>query len=67
MPGMPCEQTREQLVRLQPKAAVLLASGYTGSQVVQLVSTRRLRLLRKPFDPQELLTALHAALEARTR
>ena len=67
MPGAPCEETLKRLSELQPRAALLLASGYTGSQVVQLVSAQRVRLLRKPFDPQELLTALRAALDARMR
>jgi len=66
MPGTPCEETLSRLVELQPTATVLLASGYTGRQVMDLVGTRRLRLLRKPYDPQELLRALRAALAARS-
>jgi signal transduction histidine kinase len=66
MPGMSCEETVTQLARLQPNVAFLLASGYTaGSRVLELASTLHMRLLRKPYDPDELLQAIRDALDAR--
>ncbi|MEY4576882.1 MAG: hypothetical protein RL701_1585 [Pseudomonadota bacterium] len=65
MPGMACEDAVAHLLRTQPHARILLASGYTaGSQVLDLVNTQHLRLLRKPYDPDELLSAVREALDA---
>jgi len=66
MPGLSCEDTINQVGRLQPTVAFLLASGYTaGSRVLELASTMHLRLLRKPYDPDELLRAIRDALDNR--
>jgi signal transduction histidine kinase len=64
MPGTSCGQVIERLRALRPAARLLLASGYTGgTNVVDLLRETGLDLLRKPYDPDQLLFAVRRALD----
>ena len=64
MPGMTCQNALHQLWELHPDMRVLLSSGYTAdTNVAELVRTSKCDLLAKPYDPDNLLRMVRAALE----
>jgi len=65
MPGMTCRDTVHRLRALQPDLPILLASGYSaGENVTELARTEQLLLLKKPYDPDQVLRSLRTALDA---
>jgi len=66
MPGPPCRQVLERIRAVKPEAPLLLASGYTsGMNVFDWLNDTGLELLRKPYDPDQLLFAVRHALDRR--
>jgi two-component system, cell cycle sensor histidine kinase and response regulator CckA len=65
MPGMPCRELVERLRELRPEAPILLSSGYTaGASIKALLRETGAEFLRKPYDPDQMLRAVRAALDA---
>ena len=63
MPGLSCRETVQRIRELRPDTLILLSSGYTaGEAVTQLMEQTGLGLLRKPYDPDQLLHTVGAAL-----
>jgi CheY-like chemotaxis protein len=63
MPGMSCQATVERLRVQLPHARILLSSGYSaGANITALQEQTGLTLLRKPYDPDQLLRSVRAAL-----
>jgi CheY-like chemotaxis protein len=63
MPGLGGEATFLRLRALCPDLPVVLVSGYDAEQASQRFAARGLDgFLRKPFEPDEVCAALHAAL-----
>jgi signal transduction histidine kinase/ActR/RegA family two-component response regulator len=64
MPGTPCRQVVDKLRTTQPGARILLASGYTaGTNLFEWLNEAQIELLRKPYDPDQLLFAVRRALD----
>ena len=64
MPGMSCQATVERLRIQLPAARILLSSGYSaGANISALQEQTGLSLLRKPYDPDQLLRAVREALD----
>jgi CheY-like chemotaxis protein len=64
MPGTPCRQVVDKLRATQPDARILLASGYTaGTNLFDWLTVAQIELLRKPYDPDQLLFAVRRALD----
>jgi two-component system, cell cycle sensor histidine kinase and response regulator CckA len=59
MPHMPGNELARRLTALRPGTRVLYMSGYAEPMLANGTSTQ-VRLLDKPFTPDELLTALEA-------
>jgi signal transduction histidine kinase/CheY-like chemotaxis protein len=65
MPGLSCRDTVKRIRELRPTARILLASGYTaGETVTQLMAQTGLGMLRKPYDPDQMLNAIWLALSS---
>lgn len=65
MPGMAAAAAWQAISLSSHDARVLFASGYTDDQLVsQALLTSRTPLLRKPFTPEMLLTAVRPILAA---
>jgi CheY-like chemotaxis protein len=64
MPGLACREAVEHIRNAAPYTRILLSSGYTaGEAVTRLVEETGLEILRKPYDPDQLLRAVRAALD----
>ena len=64
MPGLSCREAVEHIKNAAPETRILLSSGYTaGEAVTRLVEQTGLALLRKPYDPDQLLRAVRSALD----
>lgn len=64
MPGLPCDEVVKRLQALRPDAQILLSSGYTaGASIAPLMNRTGTGLLRKPYDPDQLLTAVRTVLD----
>jgi two-component system cell cycle response regulator CpdR len=64
MPGTPCRQVVEKLRFTRPNARILLASGYAaGTTLFDWLNEAQIELLRKPYDPDQLLFAVRRALD----
>jgi two-component system, cell cycle sensor histidine kinase and response regulator CckA len=64
MPGMPCREVVQRLRALRPNLPILLASGYAaGENVASLARDEQLELLKKPYDPDQVLRAVRAILD----
>jgi signal transduction histidine kinase len=64
MPGSPCRAVVERVRQASPQTRLLLASGYTaGANIADLLRETGLELLRKPYDPDQLLVGVRAALD----
>jgi DNA-binding NtrC family response regulator len=65
MPGLSCRDAVQHIRNVAPDTRILLSSGYTaGEAVTRLVEQTRLEILRKPYDPDQMLRAVRAALES---
>jgi signal transduction histidine kinase/CheY-like chemotaxis protein len=63
MPGLSCRDTVQRIREVRPATRILLASGYTaGETVTQLMAQTGLGMLRKPYDPDQMLAAVGTAL-----
>jgi signal transduction histidine kinase/ActR/RegA family two-component response regulator len=66
MPGASCQTTVERLRAQRPNLAILLTSGYSaGANIAALQAQTGLGLLRKPYDPDQMLRAVRDALDRR--
>jgi DNA-binding response OmpR family regulator len=64
MPGMSCREIVARLRSLKPGLPILLSSGYSGGMnVSELLRDTGLELVRKPYDPDQLLFAVRASLQ----
>jgi CheY-like chemotaxis protein len=64
MPGLSCRDAVIHIENAAPHARILLSSGYTaGEAVTRLVEQTGLEMLRKPYDPDQMLRAVRAALD----
>jgi signal transduction histidine kinase/CheY-like chemotaxis protein len=64
MPGISCREAVEHIKNAAPDTRILLSSGYTsGEAVTRLVEQTGLEILRKPYDPDQLLRAVRACLD----
>jgi len=64
MPGMSCREIVARLRSLKPGLRILLSSGYSGGMnVSELLRDTGLELVRKPYDPDQLLFAVRASLQ----
>jgi signal transduction histidine kinase/CheY-like chemotaxis protein len=64
MPGTPCQAVIDRLRQSHPDTRILLSSGYTaGVNLVDLMRQTGLELLRKPYDPDQLLFAVRRTLD----
>jgi DNA-binding NtrC family response regulator len=60
---MPCRELVGRLSGENPLLRILLSSGYTaGASVAELMTEVNLDLLRKPYDPDQLLRAVQHSL-----
>ncbi len=62
MPGMNGAQTLAKIQEIQPSQPVLVTTGYTESDLGDLVKHGKVMSLSKPFTAKELRTALAAIL-----
>jgi DNA-binding NarL/FixJ family response regulator len=64
MPGLSCRDAVKHIRSVAPDARILLTSGYTaGESVRRLVEQTGLEILRKPYDPDQLLRAVRTAID----
>ena len=65
MPGMSCQEVVHRLNAITPAVRILLTSGYTatGTNVAALLEATGLELVRKPYDPDQLLRLVRKALD----
>jgi CheY-like chemotaxis protein len=62
MPGMNGVEAFIEIRRRNPKATVLLMSGYADDEIIEkALKNGALGLLAKPFEPDELLSKLESA------
>ena len=61
MPEMDGNKLAERVLKLYPEAAILLMSGYT-KELPPAAAEGRVRFLRKPFFPSELIRHLNELL-----
>ena len=65
MPRMSGHDTFYELRRINPKAKILLITGYSPEQVAtELLAQGALGVIRKPYERRELARAIREALEA---
>ncbi|HEY3493157.1 MAG TPA: hypothetical protein VGK73_00670, partial [Polyangiaceae bacterium] len=58
----------ERLRVLRPGVPLLLSSGYpAGENITSLVRDEEVEFLRKPYNPDQMLRAVRAALDKRPR
>ncbi|HBQ20112.1 MAG TPA: hypothetical protein DEF51_56305 [Myxococcales bacterium] len=62
MPGMDGVELAKTLLRRRPELPIVLVSGYTADLLDRASLPARVRLVGKPFRPDELLGALSQAL-----
>jgi len=64
MPGMNGRELADQLAAINPDAAVLFVSGYTGGALVEHGALRDgTNFLQKPFSPQHLVEKVREVLD----
>ena len=62
MPGLNGLETLQQLRQINPQLPVILSSGYSEGQAHDWVDYRHTSFLQKPYDLEELIAAIAAAL-----
>jgi signal transduction histidine kinase/ActR/RegA family two-component response regulator len=66
MPGLSCRDAVKHIRSVSPDTRILLTSGYTaGESVTRLVEQTGLEILRKPYDPDQMLRAARTAIDGR--
>jgi signal transduction histidine kinase/CheY-like chemotaxis protein len=64
MPGLPCHEVVKRLQALRSDVRILLSSGYTaGASIAPLMLQTGTRLLRKPYEPDQMLRAVRDVLD----
>jgi signal transduction histidine kinase/ActR/RegA family two-component response regulator len=64
MPGLPCHEVVKRLQALCPGIRILLSSGYTaGASIAPLMVQTGTKLLRKPYEPDQMLRAVRDVLD----
>lgn len=64
MPGMTGEEVARQLLEIEPKACILLMSGYSEQAAMQGRIGEKVRgFLHKPFRPNELIRKVRSVIE----
>jgi signal transduction histidine kinase/ActR/RegA family two-component response regulator len=64
MPGMSCQEVVDRLRLIRPQMSILLSSGYTaGASIAPLMHVTGHGLLRKPYDPDQMLRAVRDSLD----
>jgi len=64
MPGLGGRGAYEKLIELRSKQRVLFVSGYGADELTgRFLATANVPLLRKPFNPAELLRIVRALLD----
>jgi two-component system, cell cycle sensor histidine kinase and response regulator CckA len=64
MPGISCHEVVKRLQALRPEPRILLSSGYTaGASIAPLMVQIGTRLLRKPYEPDQMLRAVRDVLD----
>ena len=67
MPGLSCSEIVARLRSVRPDVRILLSSGYSaGTNVADLLRETGLELVRKPYDPDQLLFAVRAVVSGGT-
>ncbi len=65
MPGMGGRQCLEELLKINPGAKVIIASGYSGDgNVKSLPAAGAKGFINKPFNVREMLTSIRGVLDA---
>jgi CheY-like chemotaxis protein len=65
MPGLSCRDVILRLRSRRPELPLLLASGYTAAAAInELTFDHTLTLLRKPYDPDDLLRQVRRVLDS---
>jgi DNA-binding NtrC family response regulator len=65
MPGMQCREVIRRIRAVRPETRILLSSGYTaGASLGALTQQTGLELLRKPYDPDQMLRTVRGALDS---
>jgi FixJ family two-component response regulator len=68
MPGMHGPELQRHIKREYPELPIILITGHRDEQIRQSVlSEGAITLLYKPFDPSDLLRAIHEAIEDPTK
>jgi CheY-like chemotaxis protein len=66
MPGAPLRQIVDAFETANPKAPILVCSGYVEEEITRRgIEQGRYQLLRKPFQPGQLVRAVNEALYSR--
>jgi signal transduction histidine kinase/ActR/RegA family two-component response regulator len=66
MPGLSCRDAVKHIRSVAPDARILLTSGYTaGESIKRLIEQTGIEILRKPYDPDQLLRAVRTAIDGR--
>ena len=66
MPGLSCRDAVKHIRSVSPDARILLTSGYTaGESIKRLQEQTGIEILRKPYDPDQLLRAVRTAIDGR--
>jgi signal transduction histidine kinase/ActR/RegA family two-component response regulator len=64
MPGLSCRDAVKHIRSVAPDARILLTSGYTaGESIKRLLEQTGIEILRKPYDPDQLLRAVRRAID----
>jgi CheY-like chemotaxis protein len=63
MPVLSGQDAFRQMLRINPDARVMFASGYAAEQVTDEESRQILGFVKKPYRPQELVRQVQEALE----
>ncbi len=67
MPYVNGEEVYRELVRINPKVAILVVSGFTPKTAERLLKVSSARFLSKPFSRQKLAVEVRAILDARKK
>ncbi len=64
MPEMGGKQCLEKLLEMNPKARVIIATGYSADQQIQEVTSNgRIAFLKKPFQLAQMLNTVREVLD----
>jgi FixJ family two-component response regulator len=66
MPGKDGREILDGILRINPSAAVIMISGFSREFVRNYLPKGSWRFLQKPFDQEQILSAVRRALEQKT-